>query len=298
MKILLAGQSGLIGSEIFHLLKRKHKVYTLSRNEHADICLDLGNADDISRSTFENYDCFIHSAGVTDEDLAKDAPKALARSVINHSILVDKLIASGTSNFIYISTAHVYGSFQNISNESSPSDPLSEYSIAHYAAEQVLKARVNSSGIKAFILRPMAVFGIPRNIHLFKRGHLIPFSFPQNCIDSQTITLNSAGSQKRNFISTQDIASYVGKILQTHNTFNKYSIINPLGAVNMTVFDFATLCSNLYHEIYGQKCKIVRPAQKHNEIVQSFQYLSNYKIHSSTHQLDEYIKSYFARYKK
>jgi len=298
MKILLAGQNGLIGSEIFKKLQRLHDVQTLSRNEKSDVRVDLNRALDIEKQTYGCYNAFIHCAGITDEDFHENPSLAFQRSTNNHSILIDKLIENGTEIFIYMSTAHVYGSFENVVNEDHPVNPLSDYAIAHYAAEQLLRRSTKEYNIKAFVLRPMAVFGIPQSMNSFKRWQLIPFSFPKNCIENQSIVLKSSGSQKRNFISTLDIAEYVNKILMNHELFGKYSVINPLGIDVMSVLQFAKKCGAIYEKQFNEKCTIIHPPPKDDKSGEElFQYSSHYDIHKSTNGLDDYINSFYTTQK-
>src|SRR5205809_3633233 len=118
--------------------------------------------------TLDNFDTVVHCAGVTDEDFRSRPADAYIQSSIGLNSLVQKAIAAGVKRFLYISTSHVYGGQVGTINESSPSDPLSDYAIAHYAAEQTLK-RNASSFERVFVLRPNAVFGEPVFVDKFDR---------------------------------------------------------------------------------------------------------------------------------
>ena len=139
MKILISGAGGLIGAEVFDRLKKSHVVKTVGRNIYSGFVIDFNNIREIENQSFGDVDVFIHCAGITDEDFAQDSLKAYQRSTHNYTLLLDKIIESGVKTIISFSIAHVYGRFDDIISEDYPVNPLSDYAIAHYAAEQTLR---------------------------------------------------------------------------------------------------------------------------------------------------------------
>jgi len=295
LKVLISGTTGLIGAEIFGRLKKSHVVKSLGRDNYSDFIVDLNNICEIKNQLFEGYDVFIHCAGITDEDFAQDSLKAYQRSTYNYSLLLDKIIESGVKAIVSFSTAHVYGRFDDVISEDYPVNPLSDYAIAHYASEQILQRYSIQSKIKAFVIRPSAVYGIPKHIDIFKRWQLIPYSFPIECVYDQNIILKSSDNQKRNFISTKDLAGYVETIIGNLHLFGNYTIINPVGNDTISVYEFAKRCSAIYEKLSNEKCAVNRPTYLVNNIANNFNYDTKCKLYIPIDNVDDYIQSFMIR---
>jgi len=216
----------------------------------------------------------VHCAGVTDEDFRSRPADAFVQSSVGLNALVQKAIAAKVKRFIYISTSHVYGRQVGTIDESSAPDPLSDYAIAHYAAEQTLK-RNASSFERVFVLRPNAVFGEPVFIDKFDRWSLIPYSFPLEAVYTQKIVLRSSGEQNRNFISTNDIARYVGSLIDTSKG-GSFEVINAIGKDTMSVYQFGLKCCEIYQQVTGHECAVERPKLKPQLEEKEFCYESNF----------------------
>ena len=292
MKIIISGTSGLIGAEVFDGLKKFHVVKTLGRNIHSDFIIDFNNISEIKNQSFGDVDVFIHCAGITDEDFAQDSLKAYQRSTYNYTLLLDKIIESGVKAIIAFSTVHVYGRLDDIISEDHTVNPLSDYAIAHYAAEQILQRYSIQSKIKAFVIRPVAVYGIPKHIDSFKRWHLIPYSFPISCVYDQNIVLKSSGKQKRNFISTKDLGGYVEAIIANLKLFGNYTIINPVGHDTISVYEFAKKCSAIYEKLSNEECVVTMPIYSEDNTANNFNYDTKVKLYIPKDNVDDYIESF------
>jgi len=295
VKILISGTTGLIGAEVFDKLKESHVLKSLGRNIHSDFVVDFESIREIKKQPFGDVDVFIHCAGVTDEDFAQDSLRAYQRSTYNYTLLLDRIIESGVKAIITFSTAHVYGHLGDIISEDYPVNPLSDYAIAHYAAEQILRRYSIQTKVKAFVIRPVAVYGIPKHIDAFRRWHLIPYSFPLSCVYDQNIVLKSSGKQERNFISTRDLAGCVEAIIANLKLFGNYTIINPVGNDTMSVYKFANRCSEIYEELSGNKCKVKRPCCSENNFLGNFNYTTKHKFHVSEYYVDDYLNSFISK---
>jgi UDP-glucose 4-epimerase len=170
--------------------------------------------------------------------------------------LVNAATAAGARHLVYLSSAHVYGPMVGTIDERSPPNPVSNYAIAHFAAEQIFRRHV-STGSRVLALRPCAVFGRVRAVDTFRRWSLIPYSFPWEAIRKGRIVIRSTGEQRRNFVGTGDIAALVETWL-TSGDAGGWQIVNPLGRLSCTVREFALLCAKLSEEITGRRCEVER----------------------------------------
>ena len=170
MKIIITGKTGLIGSAIFNnLINNNHQIISIGRN-NCDYYADLNNLNiDISNLS---GDVFIHCAGVTDEEIKINRGQAILRNTIGLINLVDFSMKIGISKFIYVSSAHVYGSLNQLINEQSNTEPKSIYGVLHLFAEKYIK-----TVFKNFLLKRLSALSIfspsftgITNIFIFKFG--------------------------------------------------------------------------------------------------------------------------------
>jgi UDP-glucose 4-epimerase len=295
MNILISGTSGFIGGNVFQSLRDLYNTYSIGRSRDNHIKADFGSTESIRELELKAYDAFIHCAGVIDEDFKSDPKSAYQQSTYNFSLLLNKIVECEIKVVIYFSTAHVYGQLKGVVREDSPVNPLSDYAIAHFAAEQILQRYTVKYGIKALIIRPMAVYGIPQSMSTFKRWHLIPYSFLLESIYNKQIKLQTSGSHERNFVSIKDISAYVRTYLEQLDVFDTFTILNPIGNDTLSVYDFAIKCSNVYNKLTGNECEITRPHVSEDDMKNHFQYLTLNSFYSPGSRLDEYLETFMSR---
>ena len=256
MRVIVTGTHGLIGSEVVKELSKKHEIIRAGRNPSNDVVLDISLPDRISQIELDPADALVHCAGVVDEDFKANPEAAFLHATAGTSALLKISLAAGVKRLIYISSAHVYGYLAGKLDETSPPNPLSDYAIAHYASEQIFRRFASIAGCSCVILRPCAAYGWPQDLKLFRRWSLIPFSFPLEAMRGK-IVLRSYGEQRRNFISTSAIATYIQFAL-ARDTMNT-QVWNPVGSDNLSVYDFAFKVAALTEKIVGKSCLIERP---------------------------------------
>jgi UDP-glucose 4-epimerase len=255
VRIAITGATGIVGSAVAARLSQDHELCTIGRNAAADRKADLADIDAVKALDLAGIDALIHCAGVVDEDF-RDAPEAaMRRAVFGSAALFERAAAAGAKQAAYISSAHVYGPLIGRLDETSPPDPRSDYAIAHFATEQVLK-RMLPRFESAAAFRPCAVYGEPPDLNRFRRWSLIPFEFPKAAVTLRAITLKSHGDQQRNFVAASDIAASVTGWLSAAPA--GWSICNPVGGASLTIWDFAQLCAEAAEAVTGKSVKLSR----------------------------------------
>ena len=295
MKVLISGTSGFIGGNLFNILGKSFFAVSIGRSLNSNIVADFGDLDSIITLNLKGFDLFIYCSGATDEEFEKDALKAYQRSTYYFSKLLEKVINQGIKKIIHFSAGQVYGTFEGHIDENSPVNPITDYSIAHYAAEQILRRFSEQFDIQVLVIRPGAVFGTPQNWDTFKRWHLIPYSFPLSCIYKQKIVLRSSGFQKRDFVSIKDVAGYITSYLECPKYFDRYSILNPTGNNALSVYDFAVKCKTIYTKLTGNKCEVIRTDVVNNRMSNHFEYCTKYNFYKPIHGLDEYLEIFMKK---
>lgn len=257
MRIVLIGATGLIGGKVWERLRANHEVVRLGRRAVCELRADLTVSSSFAKLDLFGYDALIHCAGVVDEDFKNSPQNAWSQAVIGAQAICDRALRDGIKRLVYFSTTHVYGVFHGKLTEESCPNPLSPYAIAHYATEQVLKSYA-CNDLKIFILRPNAVYGIPVDWDAFDRWSLVPFELPLQAVYRGKIVLKTSGVQKRNFVSTQDLARYVEQLLMLTGGENPL-FLNALGTDTMSIYDFAHMCADVYKDKKGITCAVECP---------------------------------------
>ncbi len=272
MKVAVAGASGLVGNGVATALRAAgHGVVTVGRRADCDIVVDLARASKIPSGAFAGCDAIVHAAGVIDEDFASPAI-AQAKSGDGTRALVSAALEDGAKRAVYFSSAHVYGPLEGDMDEAHALDPRSDYAKAHRASEAIVQEEAKRRGASSLVVRPCAVFGPLAHPESFVRWSLIPFDFPRQGVTGR-IVLKSAGTQRRNFVSSIALGSLVRGWLESPQQTD--AIANAPGPDELSVYDFALLCARIAGEEGGFECRVERPASASTE-GKPFRYLTRH----------------------
>ena len=120
--------------------------------------------------------------------------------------------SANVQRFIHISTSEVYGTAESEPmEETHPLNPRSPYAAAKAAADRLVYSYACTYDVPAVIVRPFNNYG--PNQHLEK---LIPHLLA-SAIRKEPLTIHGDGSQKRDWLHTQDTAMAIDKILHLPN---------------------------------------------------------------------------------
>jgi len=256
MRVALAGSTGLVGAAVAaRLAASGHHLVRLGRAASSDVRVDLAADERLAPRSLAGCDALVHAAGVTDEDFA-DPAAALAKSGRGARALLAAAAEAGVGRLAYISSAHVYGPFEGVIDESRPPSPRSDYARAHRATEEMF---ASAGTARALVARPCAVFGMPPSLERFARWSLIPFDFPRQALQGR-IVLKSPGLQRRNFVSAEGLAGLIAGWLEAGPA--GVTMANAPGPETLSVFDFAALCARIAAEETGRECPVERPAPR------------------------------------
>lgn len=274
--IAVTGATGLVGAAVVERLRALgHGVLTVGRRPANDRHCDLHDPASVAHLDLEGVGVLIHCANVVDEDFATNAAAAYAHATTGIEALMQRVRAAKIRRVVSLSTAHVYGPLVGSIDESSSVDPRSDYAIAHYSTEQIVKRHALSGEFEAAILRPCNIYGNPADPDGFDRWHLIPFDFPRRAARGLDIVLHSSGRQMRNLVSLADITDMIVDLL-SRRLRDGWLVGNPVGPDTMGVFEFASLCAAVAGELLGSTPAVVRPSVKATKDDATFTYTTVY----------------------
>lgn len=294
MKAALLGPGGLIGSAVAAVLNaRGHAIVGIGHGA-ATIKADLADVSAIALDWFAGCDALIHCAGVTDEEVKADVGQAAKRAFMATSALIENGRRAGVSRFIYVSSAHVYGQLVGHIDENTQPNPLSDYALLHFVAEQVFRRAATENDV--LILRPCAVYGPLPDPARFRRWSLVPFSFPRDAAMLGEIKLASAGTQRRNFVSSQAVAEAAVDWLE--RPVKGITTANVLGNEDLSISALADRTAALCQSAIGRPCKVTRPQQGGAASPDTFAYRSNVEKPRPGLPLDQHLINILNAYRE
>ena len=178
MSILITGGAGYIGSHVAHALndagERIVVIDDLSNGAASAVPqntpLIVGNCGDpeLLASTLSQHDvtAVMHFAGsISASESVAEPARYHRNNVVNTQMLVEAAIEHGVSQFVFSSTAAVYGQpSQAPVTENARTAPLSPYGKSKLLAEQMLHDAANAHELKLVIFRYFNVAGADRDM--------------------------------------------------------------------------------------------------------------------------------------
>lgn len=243
MKILVTGSEGYIGSCLTSFLTRAgHSVTGFDTNFFSEGWFTGGKKrlaatikKDIRAITVEDvtgFDAIIHLAELSNDPLGHI--NANLTFDVNHNgtkRLVDVAKKAGVPRFVYSSSCSVYGASDLVSDETSPTNPLTPYAQSKVLNEQYLLANADESFCPV-ILRNATVYGVSPRI----RFDLAVNNLAGLAWTTRIIKMDSDGTPWRPFVHVLDVckammlaacapsADVYKQILNVGNTRSNYQI--------------------------------------------------------------------------
>tara|TARA_Y100000591_G_C21854278_1_gene713963 strand:- start:1060 stop:1980 length:921 start_codon:yes stop_codon:yes gene_type:complete len=186
-KILIAGRSGIIGSNLFNILRDNYKIISLDNNsnilEDDFFHLDLSNRTDVKKFSESSPKCdaLIFLVGLAHK---KGKGKEYDEfNLINKQTLINLLSSLDEKNklpdkIIFTSTISIYGEkiSQDTYYEDSPKSPFSPYAVTKLEAEEfLLKNYETRSWVLRFspVYAPNFQLNIKRRTRIFNRFYRV-----------------------------------------------------------------------------------------------------------------------------
>lgn len=298
-KVLVTGGAGYIGSKIVtDLIKKKYKVYVvddlstghkfLINKKAIFLKSNIGNKKKINSFLKENkISSVIHCAASTDiEESQKKPKKYFINNYINTKKLLDVCVANGLKNFIFSSTAAVYGNVLGKISELKQTKPVSIYGKTKLLCEKIIKNYSKKFNFNYGILRYFNVAGsdminkigcINRNNQLIKNlsisisnGNNLAYIYGNNYNTKD-------GTCVRDYIYLEDLSKIHCKLLKIIMNNNKSYLFNCGYGFGYSVMEII----RTYEKIYKLKFKKIFQPRRKGDIV---------KIFSNTNKINRILK--------
>jgi UDP-glucose-4-epimerase GalE len=253
--VLITGGAGYIGSHTCKMLRKngfvpivldrnmKNKLQTSDPSFDVNIPTNIQAVDEIVKR-YQIKSC-IHLAGTSNSrDATKNPAVFYKNNFIGTMSLLDKLLECGVENFVFSSTASVYGNSDLISiPETALVDPLNAYASSKLATEKMIEDYTKAYGLKSVVLRYFNVAGHDNDDDLnectARENQLVQILI--NCArQGKNFDLYGDGSAVRDYVHVTDVAeANIRALVHCINgcKFTTLNIGSGIGTTNKAVID-------------------------------------------------------------
>lgn len=268
MRILITGGFGFIGGRVAQQLhKAGHKIVLGSR-EVSSSPKWLPQAEGVKTDWHDEraleqicngVDVVIHAAGMNAQDCAADPVAALEFNGLATTRLVTAASRAGVKRFVYLSTVHVYANtLMDPIFESTCPRNLHPYATSHLAGENAVLSASQEGKIEGIVLRVSNAFGAPlhKDVNCWM---LLVNDLCRQAVTECRLLLRSAGLQRRDFVTLQDVSRAVAHVICLSNAQVGEGVFNIGGAWAPRVIDLVELIQTRCMVVLGFTPDIICP---------------------------------------
>lgn len=274
MRVLITGGFGFIGSHVaVHLAQAGCKVTLGTRSSmkapkwlpQAEVEKIVWTDEIALNRSCAGFDVIIHAAGMNAQDCAVNPVAALEFNGVATARLVKAAGRGSVKNFIYLSTAHVYGSplVGVISEETCPRN-LHSYATSHLAGEYAVLDANNRGEFQGIVLRLSNVFGVPMDQDM-NCWMLLVNNLCKQAVEIHKLVLKSSGFQQRDFINLREVSRTIGRLAVDFPGPTQTNIFNVGAGVSHSVLSMAQLIQKRCSKILGFQPELQRKADEADE---------------------------------
>jgi UDP-glucose 4-epimerase len=204
----------------------------------------------------------VHLAGMNAQDSAADPAAALEFNGVATARLLNSAVRKGVKRFIYLSTAHVYGSpLSGMINEKTCPVPLHPYATSHRAGEDVVRAANGSGDIEGIVIRLSNAYGAPAHPGA-NCWMLLLNDLCRQSITTRRLILTSSGAQRRDFVTLTDACTAIRHLLNLPAKILDDGLFNVGGGWAPTVLEMTEIIAERVRAVAGYAVEIVRKADQ------------------------------------
>ncbi|PKD16248.1 hypothetical protein APR41_10715 [Salegentibacter salinarum] len=274
MNILITGGLGYVGGRLTSYFSQKgNQVYALSRHKSLDEYYEnvevLSNVDVLEKNKLENISiqCIIHLASMNEHeciDFPLEAIDVNVKGTLNWLMWAKK---NNVKQFIFFSTAHVYGSplVGNL-NEYTQAVPSHPYSITHRCAEDYVIAYFHKHNLNTKVVRLSNSFGYPA-FPTANRWTLLINDICKSIVEDRSFKIKSNRLQERDFISLSNVCKAIEKLIDYSIPEGDNRIFNLSNGKSRTLFEIGLWIKKIAENYFGEEIQFSFDASKDLPII-------------------------------
>lgn len=243
MRVLITGGAGYIGSSVaWMFIDRGHEVTIIDnlktgkkRNipvKSKFINCDISNLNRLKKSLKENYDVVLHFAAlINNQESIKKKKEYLDNNYNKSKIFLKFCHEKGIKNFIFSSSAAVYGSSKKSVHEKSKTNPLAPYGKSKLKFEKYLEKF--KSEINYVILRYFNVVGVEKKMRCgfeIKKNKSLFNNLCSSALNKKNFKIFGNDFNTKDGTAVRDFI-YISDLSEVHYSFAKILMKKSINSV-------------------------------------------------------------------
>lgn len=260
MRILIAGGLGFVGGRLaVHLLQAGHQIVLGSRcatnppnwlPQAELVQIDWADARALERICV-GVDLVIQAAGMNAQECFADPVAALDFNGVATARLLAAATRAAVRRFVYLSTAHVYGSplVGTITEDTCPRN-LHSYATSHLAGEFAVLSACQRGLIQGIVLRLSNAFGAPthRGVNCWM---LLVNDLCKQTAQTRAMALQTNGLQHRDFVGMGEVCRVVEVLATCKAELLPPGVFNVGAGTSKSVLEMAQLIQQRCKQVLG-----------------------------------------------
>lgn len=267
--VLITGGLGYVGGRLAqHLAQSSLKQISLGTRQlcqspdwlaSAAVVETRWHSNTALKDMCRGMDAIVHLAGMNAQDCVADPPAALEVNGLTTARLLQAAVDSSVKRFIYVSTAHVYGSpLHGSITEESCVTSLHPYASSHRAGEDAVLFAQEQRAIQGIVIRLSNSFGPPAHAHV-NCWTLLVNDLCRQAVTTKRMTLRTSGIQRRDFVTLTDTCRAIACFLELDDKLLGNGLYNVGGAWSPTVIEMTERIGQCCYQTFGYRPEIIRP---------------------------------------
>ena len=273
MKILITGGFGYVGGRLArHLASSGHEVFIGSRTlqpkpswvvKGSIIVMDWGDERSLLDAC-KNMDVIVHAAGMNAKECLENPEWALKVNGVATESLVRAASEHLVSQFIYLSSAHVYSEdLSGVISEGHSVANTHPYAISQVAGEQATINSHSNIAMQTVVVRLANAIGAPlaKDVNCWM---LVVNDLCKQAALDRRLVIRGPSSGVRNFITMTDVCMGV-EFLVTNRQDRLHPLICNLGDKTKTIGNIASAIKSIYLNEKGMDLEIIELSNDRSE---------------------------------
>jgi len=217
-------------------------------------------------------DAVVHLAGMNAQDCAANPVLAVEFNACATARLVHAAVRQRVKRFLYVSTAHVYGSpLSGVITEETCPVSLHPYATSHRAGEDVVRAASQRGEIEGIVARLSNTYGAPARKEV-NCWTLLVNDLCRQALTTQRMALHTSGMQRRDFIALTDACRAIRQLLEIPAAKLDNGLFNLGGRWSPTILEMTNRIAERIFVATGRRPGISRKASQADKNQESLDY--------------------------
>lgn len=259
--MLLTGGLGYVGGRLARVLAERagHEVVLGTRTpervphwaaSYPVVRTDWAHEAALARAC-AGVDAVLHLAGMNAQRCAADPVAALEMQGVGTARLLSAACREQVRRFIYLSSAHVYGSaLTGTVDESTCAQPHHPYATSRRAAEDAVRHAQHSGRIEGLVVRLSNGYGAPADPGA-DCWSLVTNDLCLQAVRTRRLVLRTTGAQRRDFVPLGEVCRALAHLLAAPATVFKEELVNVGGGWAPMLRELAALIAARVSAVLG-----------------------------------------------